>query len=94
MSEREERDLCAIYLSRMKRDDEIIVGRHRFRVERATGVTVYITKGKGQKLYKLDVTSLTPCTITIREVWPGSGDIKQGVAPVAIIDNATIRRGA
>lgn len=88
-----ERDRCATYLARLRRDDVIVVGRHRFRVEKAIGVTVYITKGKGTKLYKLHTSSLEPCTIEVREVWPGSGDLKSGVAPLAVIEDAVISKG-
>lgn len=58
------------------------VGKHTFVVESTHGVTVYITKGKGKKLYKLDVASLAPLTVDVREVWGGSGQLKD-LPPVA-----------
>lgn len=76
-----ERDRAAALLQSFVPGQALIVGRHHFVVERTYGVTVYVTKGKGRKLYRLDVTSLEPLAIAVREVWPGSGDLKD-VPPV------------
>lgn len=81
---RNERDHCATFLTSHVRDQELKIGKHKFRVEKVNGVTVYVTKGKGRKLYVLHVSSLTPCTIEVREVWPGSGSLKEGEPPVAV----------
>lgn len=61
------------------------VGKHTFRVERVIGVTVYLTKGKGQKLYTLKVVSLEPPVVVVDEVWGGSGDSK-GLPPIAMFE--------
>ena len=81
---RQERERAMVWLSNHKVDDELKVGRHLFRVESTCGITVYVTKGKGRKLYKLEVVSLdAPFTMEVKEVWPGSGEIKTNVKPLA-----------
>ena len=79
----EERERAMRWLSSWKRGDELKVGRHLFWVERADGISIFITKGKRKKLYKLHTVSLDPFTVEVREVWGGSGDLKEGVKPIA-----------
>jgi len=80
---RQERERAMVWLSNHKVDDELKVGRHLFRVESTRGITVYVTKGKGRKLYKLETVNLEPFTVEVKEVWPGSGEIKTDVKPLA-----------
>ena len=83
MSESDGRTKCLEFLHSMHRGKEFKVGKHKFVVENNYSGTVYITKGKGKKLYTFKVVSITPCTIEVVEVWPGSGEPKAGVDPVA-----------
>ena len=78
------RDRCARRLT-LKRDDVVTVGKTRWRVEKATGVTAFVVKdgSKGRKLYTLHVTNIDACCIEVREVNGGSGTIKPDVPPVA-----------
>jgi len=74
------------WLSSFKRGDELRVGKHLFWVENARGISIYITKGKRTKLYKLHTVSLDPPLVEVREVWGGSGDLKEGVKPLAALN--------
>jgi hypothetical protein len=79
------RDRCARALA-LRVGDVLSVGKTRWLVERAHGVTSYVVKqgSKGRKLYSPTVTEIDPqCCIEVREVWPGSGDPMPGVKPAA-----------
>lgn len=83
-SESAERDRAAAWLQGLTVGQDLKVGKHTFVVDRTYGVTVFLTKGKskGKKLYKLEVSSLSPFTVDVREVWGGSGQLKD-LPPVA-----------
>jgi len=74
---------CAGILSTLQAGQTLDIGRTAWRVESTQGITVYITKGKGWKLYTLVYAGGEPCAFNVFEVWPGSGQIKEGSAPVA-----------
>lgn len=80
-----DRDTCATKLSSLRKDDVIVVGKTRWRVWKNVGVTNLVEKegSKGRKLYTLEATNLAPCCISVREVWPGSGEVKVDKPAVA-----------
>jgi hypothetical protein len=77
------RDRCVRVLAALQVGQTLYIDRTAWRVEASNGLTVYITKGKGKKLYTLVTVGFEPCTFDVSEVWPGSGQLKEGVAPVA-----------
>jgi hypothetical protein len=72
-------------LSSLRKGDVVVVGKHRWQVERNIGVTNYVIKHgtKGRKLYTFHVTDPDRCCLEVREVFPGSGDLMPDKRPAA-----------
>lgn len=81
-TESENRERAIRFLESHKPGQELKIGRHLFTVWRVTGVTVWLTKGKGRKLYQLDLLSFEPPTFVVIEISGGSGE-SLGKPPVA-----------
>ena len=77
---------CYQRLQRLEVGDEVRVCRVIFVVWRTNGGgTIYLTRAgtRGKKLYTIRVTEIEGCHVEVLEVWPGSGDIKEGLKPAA-----------
>lgn len=81
-TEIEARDRAFKFLSSRSAGQELKVGRHTFTVYRVRGSEVYLIKGAGRKLYKLEVVAFTPLTVDVIEVSGGSGS-PLGKKPIA-----------
>ena len=81
-AEIEARDRAFKILSSHSAGQELKVGRHTFTIYRVRGSEVYLIKGAGRKLYKLEVVAFTPLTVDVIEVSGGSGS-PLGKKPIA-----------
>jgi len=81
-TESEDSDRAVRFLESHKPGQELKVGRHLFTVWRVIGVTVWLTKGGGRKLYQLELLSFKPPTFGVIEISSGSGT-PLGEPPVA-----------
>jgi len=72
-AEIEARDRAFRFLESHHAGQKLKVGHHTFRVYRVRGSEVYLIKGAGRKLYKLEVVNFSPLTIDVIEVSGGSG---------------------
>jgi hypothetical protein len=70
------------FLESQRPGQKLKVGRHLFTIWRQRGSEVFMTKGKGRKLYKLNVVAFTPLTVEVIEVSGGSGE-SLGKPPIA-----------